>query len=173
MNITNRNIPDILYHGTTKLRWKLIEKEGYISPNNEGLVYFTNDVSDAKGYAFARYLQDIIFSLNRINSRRRMKKVTNKELFGYYSYCYNINPNLEDSVILKIITSGIVNTLELDTEWDSTYHLSTNIPLEYVSIQGIYKLSNEDLCERKFIESLVMQSISYKQRKLWRFTGVT
>ena len=102
-----------------------------------------------------------------------MKKVTNKELFGCYSYCYYINPNLKDSVILKIISSDIVHKLELDTEWDSTYHLSTNIPLEHVSIQGIYELSDEDLCDRKFIESLVMQSISYKRRKLWRFTGVT
>jgi hypothetical protein len=171
--ISNRNIPDILYHGTTMLRWKLIEKEGYISPNNEGHVYFTNDISDAKGYTFARYLQDLISPLNRPRSPRRMKKVTNEDLFGCYSYCYNINPNLKDSVILKIISSDIVHKLELDTEWDSTYHLSTNIPLEHVSIQGIYKLSDEDLCERKFIESLVMQSISYKQRKLWRFTGVT
>lgn len=69
-------IPDTLYHGTTMLRWKLIEKEGYISPNNEGKIYFTNDVSDDKRYAFARYLQDIIYSLERPNSHRRMKKVT-------------------------------------------------------------------------------------------------
>lgn len=36
-------MPDILYHGTTMLRWKLIEKDGYISPNNEGKIYFTSD----------------------------------------------------------------------------------------------------------------------------------
>lgn len=75
MKITNRNMPDILYRGTTKLRWKLIEKEGYISSNNEGHVYFTNDISDAKGHAFARYLQDLIFPLNRPHFPRGMKKV--------------------------------------------------------------------------------------------------
>lgn len=111
----------------------------------------------------ARYLQDIIYSLERPNSHRRMKKVNKKESFGYEPCCYNIDPNLKDSIILKIRTSYITDTLKLDTEWECTYHLRTNIPLKYVSIHSICKLTDEDLCESKFIENLAMQRILYKQ----------
>jgi hypothetical protein len=162
----DRGIPDILYHGTTMLRWKLMEKEGYLSPNNEGHIYFTNDVSDAKRYAYARYLQDIIYSSNRLRSLRRITDVTNKEPYSYHSYCYNINPNLRDSIILKITTSDIIDILELDTEWECTYHLRTSVSLQHVSIYRIHKLSDEDLCERNFIESGYGYAKRFKQPEI-------
>jgi hypothetical protein len=108
-------VPHILYHGTTLLRWNIIKENGKMSADISryfdwkrdamDYLYFTNSLKSAASSCLSRYVIDM-----------RMGKSPLKRL-------YESDPMLRNSLIIRVMTSHLRNSFELDPENNTMNHL--------------------------------------------------
>ena len=110
-------IPKVLYHGTTLLRYAMMQVAGKLDCHTQkfascdrmidGYLYFTDNMKEAGMYGFNTYLLDL-----RMNESQ-LKFVKS----------YDRDPRFKDPVVLLLRTSQLRDGMEVDPE-----HYSVNQP---------------------------------------------
>ena len=108
-------IPKILYHGTTKLRWKMMKASSImnshmpklykIDQNIHGYLFFTDNPIEAITYGLNTFLTDI-----RMSESQLPKK------WLYYAKGHE---SMRDTIVLRITTSQLRDGFEIDPEYHS------------------------------------------------------
>jgi hypothetical protein len=148
-------VPKILYHGTTKLRWEFIKKDGLLRSDlskaieaeellawNTGYVYLCSDLNDAVRYGLHKSLQDSSY----LDIPENMK----------------LNPNYRDPVVLSINAAKLGDKLELDPE-SLSYRYKGDIKLKHICT---HKHVPFDIFDSNLIDKL--QTVNENRDRAWQ-----
>jgi hypothetical protein len=120
--------PEILYHGTTMLRWYMIQKDGLLRCNmpksfqaeelfGSGYVYLTSDIEGAIMYGYSKSIMDIAS--------------------GHLEKQMKLNPNNRDPVVLGMKAIQLRDNLEINDGISTS--LFKQIPIKTNENTQLYK----------------------------------
>ena len=124
--------PEILFHGTTMLRWDMIQKEGLLRCNmpksfqaeelfGSGYVYLTNDIEGAIMYGYSKSLMD----MESDDLEMQMK----------------LSPNFRDPVVLGMNAFELGDNLEINDGISTS--LVRQIPIKTNENTQLYKYKGD------------------------------